>query len=92
MENKKEIVKAINNLTYSVIKKVKAQEDNLLEKVLFDYLGRKPSKKERSKASKVENKEESYDLLYDKINLGTIKYEMTKDNNLSIRFIPNGVK
>ena len=31
MENKKEIIRAINNLTYSVIKKVKKHEDDLIE-------------------------------------------------------------
>ena len=92
-ENKREIIKAMNNLTFNVIKKVKKQEDLLIEKVLTDYLGAKPTKKLRSKVSKVINEgEKDFILRFDDADLGTIKYEMTKDSRLSIRFVPNEVK
>ena len=93
MENKREIIRAINNLTYSVIKKVKKHEDDLIEKVLIDYLGKKPTKKLMSRVSKIINDgEKDFILRFDEVHLGAIKYEMTKENGLSIKFVPNAVE
>jgi hypothetical protein len=93
MENKKEIIRAMNNLTFNVIKKVKEQEDVLIEKVLIEYLSKKPTRKQISKVAKIIDEAENYtSIIFEGYKLGVIKYEMTKDKGLSIRFMPNAIK